>query len=270
MRDLSIVIVNLNTLLLLRNCLSSIFDTSQDSHAPEVIVVDNGSSDGSGDMVKREFPSVLLAENTTNVGFSKATNQGIRASTGRLILLLNSDTVLEKQTLSSLMEFMRGHNDAGVCGACLMRPDGSVQPFLFGSDPTLSYLMHRGLKRLFLGRALHDWDTKDVMEVDWVSGACLMARREVLFSAGLLDENIFMYFEDTDLCLRVRRSGWKIYFNPAATVIHIGGQSLSKDRERRRAYFESLLYFYEKHYGPVARLALKLLLFPYRLYLGVL
>jgi N-acetylglucosaminyl-diphospho-decaprenol L-rhamnosyltransferase len=260
--DLSIIIVNWNTLPLLRICLASIFDASLCGLTMEVIVVDNGSSDGSVDMVKREFPSVQLVTNTTNIGFAWAANQGIRWSAGDFVLLLNSDIIVEKQTLSALMEFMKVHKDAGMCGARLMRSDGSVQPYLFGSDPTLSYLIRRGLKRLFLRKALHDWETKDIMEVDWVSGACLIARREALSAVGLLDENIFMYFEDTDLCLRARLFGWKVYYNPTATVIHLGGQS-SNDKERRKVYFESLLYFYKKHYI-LSYFVLNSMLFPYR------
>lgn len=266
---ISVVIVSRNTAALLRDCLASIFNASPDTPPTETIVVDNGSSDGSAAMVKKDFPSVRLIENRDNPGFSKATNQGIRASTGPYVLLLNSDTLLERETLAYLADFMDRRPEAGACGARLVMADGRVQPYLFGSDPTLSYLVRRALKRAFFAAPLHDWETRDLMEVDWASGACLMTRREALNKAGLLDEEMFMYFEDTDLCLRIRGAGWKVYYNPGVTVTHLGGQSALRDKERRSAYFVSLRYFYRKHYGHGARAALWLLLLPYRFYLGV-
>ena len=196
-------------------------------------MVDNDSSDHSVSMVTSEFPWARLIENKDNRGFAKAANQGIRGSAGRYILLLNSDTILEKKTLARFARFMEEHPDAGACGARLIMADGHVQPYLFGSDPTLSYLLRRALKRAFLARPLHDWDTEDVMEVDWASGACLMTRSDALAKAGLLDDKMFMYFEDTDLCLRMRRAGWKVYYDPTVTVTHLGGQSSRGDKERR-------------------------------------
>ena len=262
---ISIVVVNRNTCALLGDCLASVFDSG--GPAVEVTVVDNDSSDGSREMVRNSFPEVGLIENRANRGFSAATNQGIEASRGRYVLLLNSDTVMKKGAVHGLWTFMEAHPDAGVCASRLVGPDGLTQPYLFGSDPTLPYLLHRALKRALVGRPLHDWNTRDVLEVDWVSGACMVVRKEALDVTGLFDENIFMYFEDTDLCLRMRKSGWRVYYCPFVSTLHLGGQSLSADRERRAQYFKSLSYFYRKHYSPAARLTLRLLLAPYRFYL---
>ncbi len=260
---LSIVIVNWNTSDLLNRCLASLLRCPQRCSF-EVIVVDNASSDGSSEMVMREFPMVRLIQNTTNLGFARANNQGIQASQGRYVLLLNSDTVVPEGTLASLASFMDQHPDAGACGPRLLRPDGTPQPYAFGGDPTLGYLLARGLKQLLLHRYLHDWATDTVQKVDWVSGACLLVRRQAIEQVGLLDENIFMYFEDNDWCLRMRKAGWKVYYNPRVEVIHIGGQSLAKNPSAQRSYYRSLEYFYAKHYGLLAGWLLRVALMPYR------
>jgi len=125
--------------------------------------------------------------------------------------------------------------------------DGRPQPYSFGSDPTLGYLLRRGLSLLLGKGCLHDWGNDEVQEVDWVSGASLMLRRKALEETGLLDENFFLYFEDNDLCLRLRQKGWKVYFNPKVEVVHLGGESLAKNEPARAEYYHSLIYFYSKH-----------------------
>jgi GT2 family glycosyltransferase len=211
-------------------------------------------------MVRAGFPAVTLIANAENVGFARANNQGIRACQGRYIVLLNSDTVVPLGALAGLVAFMDAHSDAGAVGPRLLRPDGTPQPYAFGGDPTLGYLLRRGINRLLFRRPLHDWATDAVQQVDWVSGACLLARRAAIEQAGLLDENIFMYFEDNDWCLRIRQAGWRVYFDPQVAITHIGGQSLAQNPIARRAYRESLRYFYAKHYGPAANLVLRVLL----------
>lgn len=256
--DLSIVIINWNTRELLRDCLNSFV------HAPgtswQVIVVDNGSSDDSPHMVQAEFPAVQLVANAENYGFGRANNQGLRASQGRHTLLLNSDTRVPEGALQSLVRFMDEHPQAGACGPRLVRPDGTPQPYAYGGDPTPAYLLARGLKQLVFHRYLHDWATGSVQAVDWVSGACLMARREAVEQAGLLDEAIFMYFEDNDWCLRIRQAGWKVYYNPQVEIVHLGGQSLKQNPKAQQAYYKSLSYFYAKHYSRPAQWALSLML----------
>jgi GT2 family glycosyltransferase len=222
--------------------------------------VDNASADGSAALVQAEFPAVRLIVNDENLGFARANNQGIRASSGRYVVLLNSDTTVPPGALAALVAFMDAHPTAGAVGPRLLRTDGTPQPYAFGGDPTLRYLLARGGNRLIFRRPLHDWATDAVQEVDWVSGACLMVRRAAIDQAGLLDENIFMYFEDNDWCLRIRQAGWRVIYNPQVAITHIGGQSLAQNPTARRAYRESLRYFYAKHYGPVASLLLRLLL----------
>jgi GT2 family glycosyltransferase len=215
--------------------------------------------------VAQNFPQAYLIRNQKNIGFTRANNQGIYASSGRYVLLLNSDTVVTPDVLTRLIQFMENHPDAGAIGPRLSRPSGEPQAFAFGCDPTLSYLFRRGLSHLLLRHPLHDWNTTQIQTVDWVSGACVLVRREAIDRVGLLDENIFMYFEDNDWCLRIRQAGWKVYYNPQVTITHLGGQSLKQNPAAWSAYYHSLDYFYAKHYGSLARWALRVSLLPYRL-----
>lgn len=262
-RDLSIIIVNWNTCELLRQCLTSLGPVNHWNW--EVWVVDNASTDGSGVMVTQDFPEVKLLLNKTNVGFARANNQGIQASESRYVLLLNSDTIALPETLNQMIQFMDSQPRAGAFSPQLLRLDGSPQSYAFGGDPKLIYLLARGLNRLLFHRYLHDWSITAIQEVDWVSGACLMVRRHAIDQVGGLDENIFMYFEDNDWCLRMRQAGWKICYNPQMSIRHVGGQSLAQNPEARRAYYRSLNYFYAKHYGLLTQFLLRAGLMAYRL-----
>ena len=258
---LSIIILNWNTCALLRDCLRALGALPPDW---ELIIVDNASTDGSADMVARDFPAVQLIRNPENLGFARANNQGLCLSQRQYVLLLNSDTVVKPGALTALVRFMDEHPKAGVVSPRLLCPDGAPQPYAFGGDPTLWYLLRRGVNQLLFHRYLHDWATGLVQEVDWVSGACMLVRREAIEQVGLLDENMFMYFEDNDWCLRMRKAGWKVYYNPQVEITHIGGQSLAKNPKARKAYYSSLRYFYARHYSPVSRFLLDLFLVPYQ------
>jgi len=263
--DLSIIIVNWNTCQLLANCLRSVLGSKSQACQFEVIVVDNASTDGSPEMVAQEFPQVQLIKNDANLGFTRANNQGIRCSQGRYVLLLNSDTVVPDGTLARMVQFMDTHPEAGVMGPRSVLPDGTPQPYAFGDDPTLLYLLRRGLSQALFKRYLHDWRTDAIQVVDWVSGACLLARRAAINQVGLLDEHIFMYFEDNDWCLRMRQAGWTVYFNPKIEIVHLGGQSLAQNEEAQQSYYRSLRYFHAKHYGRLDALLLGMLLPIYRM-----
>lgn len=263
MNVLTVIIVSWNTAPLLAECLRSIFPSAENLDY-EIVVVDNASTDGSAAMVEREFAGVRLIRNSTNAGFARANNQGIRASAGRYVLLLNSDTIAPPGALPALVQFMDDHSDAGACGPRLARSDGTAQSFAFGSDPTIAYLLARGANRLLFRRPLHDWETDAVQVVDWVSGAALLARRDALEQINGLDEKFFMYFEDNDLCLRLRRADWQVFYNPKVTITHFGGASLNQSALRTRWYDASLRYFYSKHYSRQSRVALEILLPFYR------
>lgn len=261
--ELSIVIVSWNTSSLLQACVASVLNSTK-AESWEVIVVDNASADDSAAMLSRASPSIFRIENSANVGFARANNQAIAVARGRYVLLLNSDTIVPPDAIARLVTFLQQHPDTGACGPSLLQTTGTVQPFAFGGDPTPSYLLRRGCMHLFYHRPLHDWKTTQVQTVDWVSGACLLVRREAMEQIGGFDENFFMYFEDVDLCLRLRKQGWKIYYNPDVSITHIGGASVSQNHTRTHWYDASLRYFYAKHYSPVARAALELMLPFYR------
>jgi GT2 family glycosyltransferase len=250
--QLSVVIVNWNTAALTLDCLRSLLDPALAIEF-DVTVVDNGSTDDSVASISSAWPQARVIRNAINRGFAAANNQGIAASAGRYVLLLNSDTRIPRGAPEHLVSFMEAHAGAAACAPRLLRADGSVQPYAFGSDPTPLYLIQRRLFALF-GRPLHDWSAERTLEVDWVSGACLMARREAIGLVGALDESMFMYFEDNDWCLRFRRAGWKVFYVPEVSITHLGGGSAAASADASRAYQQSLRRFYRKHYGPLAGL----------------
>jgi N-acetylglucosaminyl-diphospho-decaprenol L-rhamnosyltransferase len=261
---LSIVITSWNACDLLLQCLHTITETAG-SLPIETIVVDNASTDKTSVAVPERFPGVMLLQVKQNRGFAAGNNVGLLASRGRYVMLLNSDTLTTPGALERLVSFMDHHPEAGACGPRLVRPDQQAQAFAFGDDPTLGYLLRRGANRLLFQHTLHDWETDRVHSVDWVAGTALVVRRSALEQVGLLDEKFYAYFEDNDWCRRIRLSGWRIYYCPQASIVHIGGQSLRKDPAARKAYYRSLLYFYAKHYGAFNTWLLKGLLLPYRM-----
>ena len=253
--DLSIVIVNWNTRDLLVQCLHSIQHDrlAQQRLTLEVIVVDNGSGDGSVQVVRRQFPEVRVMENLKNAGFARANNQAIAASRGRYILLLNSDTRVIRGALSSLLEFMEDHPDAGGAGARVLNPDGTLQVSCF-PFPTLSrefwYLLHLDLVWPYAEYRMARWEQDTARFVDVLLGACLMLRRESLGQVGSLDEDFFMYSEEVDLCYRLHKAGWRLYWVPEAEVVHYGGQSTKQAAEEMfLQLYRSKVMFFRKHYG---------------------
>ncbi len=261
--DLSIIIVNWNIRDLLAQCLASVYAHPPDGEF-EIFVVDNASTDGSAQMVRKRFPQVRLIENTKNVGFARANNQAIQQSAGCYVLLLNPDTEVHPGALEKLVRFMEAYPQAGAAGARLLNPDGTLQPSCHPA-PTLS----RELWRLFHLDALWTyacypmagWDLDTPREVDMIQGACLLLRREALDQVGLLDEDYFIYSEEVDLCHRLRQRGWKVYWVPQAQVIHYGGQSTQQVAADMflRLYQGKVLYF-RKHHGRLAVQAYKLIL----------
>lgn len=251
---LTIIIVSFNTRDLLRSCLTSLGECLQ---AYDVVVVDNNSHDQSSQMVAREFPRVRLVENRENLGFAGANNQIIASTASEFMLLLNSDTLVRPRVIHELLAFMTAHPTAGACSPLLVMADGKPQPFAFGNDPSLPYLLRRGLIRILFNRGLHDWGAPVTRAVDWVSGACLMTRRKAILQAGLLDEQFFMYFEDNDWCRRFRNHGWQVFYVPRLQITHVGGCSFDKKRNKSSTYYKSLEYFYTKHYGRGAGLLLR-------------
>jgi GT2 family glycosyltransferase len=272
--DISIVIVSYNVKEHLRKCLETIFRHSSSLHV-EAIVVDNRSEDGSAEMVRREFPSVTLIPNDQNNGFSKANNQGIRESKGRYVLLLNPDTLLWKNTLSVTYDYMEKHPEVGCVGIKTFTASGSVFPngssFPAAWKVMGKFLMvkqmlpNRWIRKHFpssMGRFLSFYASRDVeREVDMVGGFFMFVRRDVIDTVGLMDESYFLEIEDSDWCMRMKKSGWKVMYIPYASFTHLIGKSIDRYRFSRSTFINELtntMRFYRKFYKPINLLVLKI------------
>jgi GT2 family glycosyltransferase len=264
--DLGIVIVNYNVRDLLRDCLASVYDSRGDLTF-SVCVVDNGSDDGSADMVEAEFPRVRSIR-SDNRGYAAGNNNGLRAfgfgaerrgesAQPRYVLLLNPDTVLAPSALADMVAFMEAHPDAAVAGPRLVREDGSLDNACRRGFPTPEVAAYRlfGLSRLFpksrrFGRYNLTYLPPDVTtEVDSVVGAFMLIRGKALAQVGLLDERYFMYAEDLDLCYRIKQQGWQVWYNAEVTVLHYKGQS-SRQRSTfaNVQFYKTMRLFHAKHY----------------------
>jgi GT2 family glycosyltransferase len=251
-----VVIVNYNTRPLLHACLSSV--------ATDVptLVVDNASTDGSAAMVSADFPRVRLIARASNSGYGAAANEAIGACTSRYVLLLNSDTRLEADTITRLTAYLDGHPEVAIAGPQLRNPDGSLQASCFpfpgsmrwlAENEPLSYLT--GFIPAWRRRTLRFSPPTVAGTVPWVLGAALAIRREAFQEVGGFDESFFMYFEEVDLCWRLRHAGWQTHVVPDARIVHVGGASTSQAaRAMNSRHFDSCLQFYRRHYRG-ARLA---------------
>jgi len=236
--DLSVIIVSYNTADFLGRCLNSV--ASQSSVTSEVIVVDNCSQDGSPDFLRKTFPWVDLIANDRNHGFSKANNQALKICKGRYVYYLNPDTEVLPNAFRQMVDFMDSHPDVGLAGTRLVYPDGSLQPSVENRYPGQRYTKNelKGLKG----------------DIAWVLGASMIARQPLIRTLEGFDEHFFLYGEDLDLCLRIRKAGWLIGHIPEAVVIHWEGQSergnLPVDvwEKKIKAEFD----FYRKHYSSKA------------------
>ncbi|HEY3063851.1 MAG TPA: glycosyltransferase family 2 protein [Chloroflexota bacterium] len=252
---ISIVILNFNTRAHLAACLRSV--QAEVRAGDEVFVVDNSSSDGSVDIVERDFPWVRLIRSPVNGGFAHGNNQALRLATREAVLLLNPDTILPVGALNAFEERLASHPDAGILGPKLLKPNGTMHLACRRSFPTPAVAFYRlsGLSRLFprsptFGRYnLTYIDPDKPIEVDAVCGACLLIRRSVVERIGLLDERFFMYGEDVDWCLRARQDGWTVRYEPAVIVQHQHGAA-SRQRALRTTFhfFRAMDLFYRKHY----------------------
>ncbi|WP_322797996.1 glycosyltransferase family 2 protein [Thermoflexus sp.] len=245
---LSLVILTYNTRELALRCLAGLYEEAL-ARGWQVIVVDNGSTDGTAEAIAGRFPGAELIRSERNRGFAAGMNLGLRRARGEVIVLMNADVEASADTLAAAAEALQARPDVGALSPLLRMPDGRPQPFAFGGDPSPIYLLRRGLRAL-LGRGpLHRWEVEEPIEVDWVSGACMLVRREVIERVGLLDEGFFLYFEDNDWCRRMRRAGWRIVYDPRFQVVHWGGASQPQRDLAIRWYDQSLIRFTAKHYG---------------------
>ena len=243
--ELSVIIVSFNVRDFLRQCLISVKIASEKINY-EILVVDNNSEDGSVEMVKNDFPEVKLIINRVNWGFSVANNQAIKMSGGHFILLLNPDTIVERDTFSRCIEFMNCHPDAGAMGIRMINGEGSFLPESKRAFPTPASAFFKtfGLSSLFPGsKYLNSYylphiDSVETSITEVISGAFMFIRREALDKSGLFDEDFFMYGEDIDMSYRLLQTGYKNYYFPEIQIVHFKGKSTGRDK------FNDLHHFY--------------------------
>jgi GT2 family glycosyltransferase len=256
--DLSVLIVNWNSVHFLEKCLRSVYESAGDLHF-EVIVVDNASYDGSQEMLKDKFPRVEFIQNTANEGFAKANNKAFHHSSGRWVLFLNPDTEVIGPALATLLAFLKATPDAGIVGPKLLNSDGSVQITSIMHFPSL---LNEALDFEFLHRAFPRfplWNIAPLFEragdkgvpVEAISGACMMMPRGVFEEVGMFDTSYFMFSEDLDLCYKVRKAGWKTYYCGSAVLVHHGGGSVASASEGFRTVttHASHVEFISSRYG---------------------
>lgn len=255
--ELSVTICSWNTQSDLRACLTSLRECKDEADF-EVIVVDNASSDGSADMVEQEFPEFRLLRQSENLGFTGGHNLAIKERKGSNVALLNSDTIVHPGAIGALVQFMRENPGVGVVGPKLLNPDGSLQ-FSCRRFPNP---VAAAFRNTFLGRwfpnnkyvrtyLMQDFDHTKPCEVDWVSGAAMFIRGELVEAIGGLDGSYFMYCEDTDYCKRAWQSGFRVMYFPDAVITHAIGRSTDKVANKMIVRFhKSMFRFYRKHLIP--------------------
>jgi len=253
--EVSIVIVHWRTPELLIRCLDAVkLDSNASSF--EILVVDNASGEASLALLKERFPYVNILANDENVGFSRACNQAIPRTTGQFVLLLNPDTEVQRDAISELLAFMRADEDCGACGPKVLNPDGSLQLACRRSFPSpkaaffrLTYLSKLFPRSKLLSQYNLTYASPDrTLEVDALSGCCMMVRRSAINQVGLLDEDIFMFGEDIDWCWRIKQANWKIFYVPKAIVYHLhGAASRLRPVAATIDLHKGMEVFYRKH-----------------------
>ena len=254
---MSIVIVNYNVKVFLEQCLLSVREAAKKVDA-EVFVVDNASVDGSVEILKEKFPDITLIANTENVGFSKANNQAIRLAKGRYVLLLNPDTLVEEDTFRLVVDFMDKHPEAGGLGVKMVDGKGKFLPESKRGLPTPMVALYKisGLSKLFPKSKIFSkyhlgyLDKDEIHEVEILSGAFMLMRKEALDKVGLLDESFFMYGEDIDLSYRILQGGYKNYYFPKTRIIHYKGESTKKSSVNYVfVFYKAMVIFAKKHFS---------------------
>jgi GT2 family glycosyltransferase len=254
--DISVCIVTYQARDYLKDCLKSLEENTHD-HKYEMIVVDNGSHDGTRELIRSSFPEARLIENSVNAGFTQPMNQALKLSNGRYVLQLNPDTVILPGALDKLVAFMSSQSEVGICGPKVLNRDGSLQKSCRRGESrplaVLSYFL--GLSNIFPDKKVFGeyqmsyMDENDTHPVAGVAGSCMMIRREVIDRIGFLDERFYAYQEDADYCFRARQAGWKVYYYPEAQIIHYGGKGGSRVHPYRSIieWHRSYWLYYKKN-----------------------
>ncbi|MBN2863061.1 MAG: glycosyltransferase family 2 protein [Bacteroidales bacterium] len=255
--ELSVIIVSYNVRYFLEQCLLSVRKASENIRC-EIFVVDNNSEDTSCSMVSGQFPEVKLIRNTENKGFSAANNQALRIASGKYILLLNPDTLVEENTFTSCISFMNEHPEAGAAGVKMINGKGKFLPESKRAlpDPKTAFFKIFGLSYLFPKSKffnnyyLGHLDSRKIAKVDVLTGAFMFLRREAVLKTGFLDEDFFMYGEDIDYSYRIIREGFINYYYPETRIIHFKGESTKKDNLNVLiSFYKAMIIFVRKHYN---------------------
>ena len=269
--DLSVIILNYNTRDYLRYCLASVFAFKSDKISIEVIVVDNASTDNSVYMVQEQFPQARLIINKINIGFAAGNNKALKTAKGRYLLLLNSDTKVYKETFGNMIDFMDQNQKVGLATCRVELPDGSLDWACHRGFPTpwRAFCYFSGLEKLFGchlkifgGYHLKWYNLSNTHEIDSPAGSFFFLRKKAIEQVGLLDESFFMYGEDLDYALRLKKAGWQVLFNPSTKIVHYKYRSgvkkgyrgnnqkeaLAKRKKSREDFYSSMKIFYDKHY----------------------
>jgi N-acetylglucosaminyl-diphospho-decaprenol L-rhamnosyltransferase len=256
--DLSIIIINWKSVAFTRQCLTSIYANAQGLSC-EVIVVDNASYDGCSEMVKSEFPQVTFLQSNHNLGFAGANNSALAQSQGRNVLFLNPDTEIQGAALQTMVSALESVPQAGMVGARLLNSDFTLQTTCVVALPSI---LNQALSSNYLRRTFPEWriwgmrplfaEGKALLPVEAISGACMLAKREAIEQVGGFSTDYFMYSEDMDLCVKIEKAGWKIYYVPEARIVHHAAGSSSAREENNFSSImlrESMTRFMELHRG---------------------
>ena len=256
---ISVILVSYNTAKMSVEALHSLF-TSQGDFTLEVFVVDNASKDNSVQVIQKAYPDITLIENKENVGFGRANNQVLDFAKGEYILLLNTDAFVQTETLQKTIEYMQAHPKCGVLGAKLLARDGELQPSCRNFPTPFNIFATRlGLNRWLPGiKLVYDvnWDSTRTQACDWVPGCYYLVRKQVVEDVGLFDPLYFLYCEEVDHCLAVKKAGWEVTYFADTSVVHIGGESAKSDnpieqktRQVNLLRIESELLYFRKNHG---------------------
>ena len=249
--NLAFILVNWNTKELISDAVRSIIDTVSD-YSYKIIIVENGSCDGSAEMLRKIFPEIRLICNEKNVGFARAVNQGLALTKASYIVLLNSDARLQRGAIKNLVKFMEKNPRVAIAGGQLINIDGSRQNSIASFPSLATELLNKRLLRIIF-RHRYPGKERDYpipIDVDSMVGACLIARREAIQKVGNLDEGYFFFLEETDWCRRMKANGWRVSFVPTARIFHLQGSSAARVKtEARIEYYRSRYRFFTLWYG---------------------
>jgi GT2 family glycosyltransferase len=256
---ITIQIVNYNSREIIKECLGSIRVCLNNTHDPEVLIINNDPDKLSGLLKDIEFPfEVRLVEVNENIGFGRAHNLGCKEARGELLLFLNPDTKMPEGSLVRMLDAMEADKRIGIVGPVLVNHKGHVAEESYGSKKTPLSIIKK--KLLVTGSGA---EKGNIFEVDWVSGGAMLIRKELFDELGGFDEDFFMYFEDVDLCLRAKKKGYKIVVNPLSRIFHQSGQSFRNNQSKKKYYYASQEHYLRKNFGSTKAALVKILRLPF-------